>query len=96
MFNRLANLIITSSVMGCLAVAAVALRLWAKKLRRMKMGADDALIIIGLVRRFLAQLEPRLLLTIARSWRSVCVFATLSEQRNFDGYIMRLMSSLVQ
>ena len=78
--HRSANLIITSSVMGCLAIVAVVLRLWAREVRRMRIGADDALIIIGLVRRFLAQLEPRLLLTIARFWRSVCAFATLLEQ----------------
>lgn len=81
--------------MGCLAIVAVVLRLWARKVRRMKIGADDALIIIGLVRRFLAQLEPRLLLTIVRFWRSFCVFATSSEPRNFDGEIMSFISILV-
>ena len=81
--------------MGCLAVVAVALRLWARKVGRMKRGADDALIIVGLVRQFLARLEPRLLLTIARFWHSVCAFATLSEQRNFDGEIMSFISTLV-
>ena len=43
MFHRFANLIGTSSVMGCLAIAAVALRLWAKGIRRLKIGADDFL-----------------------------------------------------
>ena len=95
MFYRSANLIITSSVMGCLAIVAVALRLWAREVRRTRIGADDALLIIGLVSRFLAQLEPRLLLTIARFWRWVCVFATLSEQRNFDLETMSFTSNLV-
>lgn len=39
--------------MGCLAIAAVALRLWAKRIRRIKIGADDFLILIGLVNRSL-------------------------------------------
>ena len=80
--------------MGCLAITAVALRLWARKVGRMKLGADDALIIIGLVKQSLAQLEPRILLTIASFWRSVCAFATLSEQRNSDPEIMSFISTL--
>ena len=52
MLHRTANFIITSSVMGCLAIVAVALRLWAGTVRRMRSGAEDILIIIGLVRRF--------------------------------------------
>ena len=52
--------------MGCLAIVAVALRLWAGTVRRMRRGAEDILIIIGLVRRFLTRLELRLLLTTAR------------------------------
>jgi hypothetical protein len=36
--------------MGSLAIAAVTLRLWAKGMRKTtKMGADDALIVLGLV-----------------------------------------------
>ena len=49
MFHRSANLIITSSVMGSLAIAAVVLRLWAKGIRRLQIGADDFLIVGGLV-----------------------------------------------
>ena len=63
MFNRSASLIITSSVMGCLAISAVALRLWAKTMRRIRIGADDFLILVGLVRRFLTRLDLRLVLT---------------------------------
>ena len=81
MFSRPTNLIITSSVMGCLAIIAVALRLWAGGVRRMRRGADDVLIIIGLVRRFLTRFVLRLLLTMARFWRLVCASATLSQQR---------------
>lgn len=95
MFSSSTNLIVTSSVMGCLAIVAVALRLWAGEIRRMRRGADDILIIIGLVRRFLSRLGLRLLLTNARSWRLVCAFATLSEQRYFDWGIMSCISSLV-
>ena len=36
--------------MGCLAVVAVALRLWAKGLRKNCIAADDILIVAGLVR----------------------------------------------
>lgn len=39
--------------MGCLAIAAVALRLWAKGIRRLKIGVDDILIVVGLVYRSL-------------------------------------------
>ena len=91
---RSAKLIITSSVMGCLAIVAVALRLWAKTVGRMKIGADDALIIIGLVKQSLAWLEPRQLLTIVRFWRSVCAFATSSEQRHLDLEIMSFILRL--
>ena len=94
MYHRSAKLIITSSVIGCLAIGAVALRLWARKVGRMKIGADDALIIIGLVKQSLAWLEPRRLLTIVKFWRSVCAFATSSEQRHLDLEIMSLISSL--
>ena len=55
MLHRTANFIITSSVMGCLAIVAVALRVWAGTVRRMRRGAEDILIIIGLVRRFLSR-----------------------------------------
>ena len=55
MFHRSANLIITSSVMGCLAITAVALRLWAKSIRRLESGADDLLIVGGLVNTSLFQ-----------------------------------------
>jgi len=54
MFHRSASLIVTSSVMGCLAIVAVALRLWGLGRRRMKTGADDFLIIVGLVSNLLA------------------------------------------
>lgn len=50
MFYRSANLVVTASVMGCLAIVAVALRFWCKGIRRTKIGADDILIIVGLVR----------------------------------------------
>ena len=95
MFSRPTNLIITSSVMGCLAIVAVALRLCAGGVRRMRRGADDILIIIGLVRRFLTRLGLRLLLTIARFWRLVCAFAALSEQRNFGWGIMSFIRGLI-
>lgn len=36
--------------MGCLAVVVVALRLRAKGLRKDSIGADDILIVVGLVR----------------------------------------------
>jgi hypothetical protein len=49
MFYRSASLIITAVVMGSLAIAAVALRLWAVSVRRSKIGTDDYLILIGLV-----------------------------------------------
>lgn len=55
MFYRSTNLVITATVMGCLAIAAVALRMCAVGLRR-KMAADDVLIIVGLVRSSLIQL----------------------------------------
>ena len=63
MFYRSASLIITSSVMSCLAISAVALRFWAKKMRKIRIGADDWLLIIGLVRLFLIRLGLRRLLT---------------------------------
>lgn len=84
MFYRTAYLIIINSVMGCLAIVAVALRLWAGAVRKMRRGAEDILIIIGLVRHFRTRLGLRFLLTIARFWRLVCAFAISSEQRYFN------------
>jgi hypothetical protein len=54
MFYRSASLIVTGSVIGSLATAAVVLRLWAVGIRRSKIGADDVLIVIGLVRSSLS------------------------------------------
>jgi hypothetical protein len=51
MFYQSANLIITSTVMGCLAIAAVAGRLWTKRQRKLAIALDDYLIIFGLVRK---------------------------------------------
>lgn len=92
MFYRSANLIVTSSVMGCLAIVAVALRLWAGAIRKMRRGVEDILIIVGLVRHLLARLGLRFLLTIPRFWRLVYAFAMLSKQRHFNLVMMRALS----
>jgi hypothetical protein len=50
MFLRSANLIITSSVLGFLAVVAVALRFLCKRQRKSGITIDDYLLLLGLVR----------------------------------------------
>ena len=81
--------------MGGLAIAAVTLRLWAKGIRKLKIGADDILIVGGLVNTtLLTRLEVRLSLTFARFWRSHCAFVTLSAQRDFGSGITSFTSSL--
>ena len=57
MFYRSANLIITSSVMACLAIIAVGVRFWVRGARRIRVGADDFLIVFGLVRLFIFLLD---------------------------------------
>ncbi|QKX56013.1 uncharacterized protein TRUGW13939_03113 [Talaromyces rugulosus] len=49
MFLRSANLIIISSVLGFLAIAAVALRFLCKRKRKARVTIDDYLIILGLI-----------------------------------------------
>lgn len=49
MYYRSANLVITACVMGFLAIAAVVLRFGAKRIRKLRVGAEDYLIVIGLV-----------------------------------------------
>lgn len=93
MFYRSASLVITSSVMSCLAIVAVGLRFWAKRVRRSRIGADDFLIVIGLVRLFFAQHDVQTLLIIPRYWLLVCAYVILSEQRNSASGIMRFTSS---
>jgi hypothetical protein len=95
MFYRSANLIITSSVMGCLAIAAVALRFWARKMRKMNMGADDILSFVGLVRLFLDSPQVCHSLNVARFWRLVCAFASLSALPNSDLEAMNFSSNPV-
>lgn len=96
MFLRSATLIITSSVMGSLAIAAVTLRLWAKGMRKTtKMGADDALIVLGLVMVSSSRFKLQFVLTLERLWHLACAFATLSEQRCIDSGTTKYTSSVV-
>ena len=81
--------------MGCLAVLAVALRLRAKSLRKDSIGADDILIVVGLVRFSLTLLKIRLQLTTERSWHSACAFATLLGPQTIGLGTMSFTSSLV-
>lgn len=94
MFLRSASLIITSSMMACLAIAAVALRFWARRAKRIALGADDVFATVGLVGLSLAS-SMTILLSIVRSWPLGCVYAILSEPRGFGSVITSSISILV-